>query len=165
MTAQMHEKLIIDGEEFPLAFCPPLPTDSGGVIEVENEALQKQIKDQEIPRRIFSTACWRRYLGTWEIKGGKLYLNDVTGGYKKLKTEPLFAEWFSGVLRILRGKIIQYIHMGFASVFEKEIHIKIEKGKIVRRQEIDNSSRNFDRDKLVQSNLPGNENRFEGDDM
>jgi len=165
MTAQIHEKLIIDGKAYTMAFCPPLPPDSSEIVEVESSIVRKDVKDQKLPRTIFSTACWRGYIGTWEIKDKKLYLNEIVGRYRKLGNQPLFADWFSGVLRIPSGKIIQHVHMGFGSVFEKELHIKIEKGIAIKQREIDNSSKDIDKHKLSHSNMPGNENRFEGDDM
>lgn len=148
-----------------MAFCPPLPKGSADITEVGNRDIEKEIEEKQLPRYILSTACWRRYIGTWEVKDGKLYLNEVVGRYKKLKPEPLFAKWFSGVLRIPKGERLLAINMGFASVYEKELHIKVEKGVVVKEREIDNSSKELDRDKLAFQNLPGSENKFEGDDM
>ena len=163
MTAQVHERLIIDGQEFTMAYCPPLPLDSGDIVEVTDDATTtKELGSQRI---VFSTACWRGYIGTWEIKDGQLYLNEIVGRYRGSGNEPLPAKWFSGVLRIPQGNVIKPINMGFASVFEKEIHIKIEKGSVVKQREIDNSSKNIDRDKLAYCNFPGSENKFEGDDF
>jgi hypothetical protein len=87
------------------------------------------------------------------------------GLYKKLNPEPLFAEWFTGVLRIPKGERLLAINMGFASVHEKELHIKIERGAVVKEREIANSSKELDRNKLASQNLPGIENKFEGDDI
>ena len=126
MTAQVHETLIYDGNETSMAFCPPLP---------ENNPRVKMLTDEEIEEDdasgiVFSTACWRQYIGTWEIKGGRFYLRGIEGRYQLGGSEPLFADWFTGVLRIPRGEMLQYVHMGYGSVFEEEVHVKIEQGVV-----------------------------------
>ena len=158
MTAQVHEKLIYEGEEASMAFCPPLPA---------NDPRIKELKDDEIQERssvVFSTACWRGYIGTWEIKEGRFYLVDIIGRYNIVGESPIFADWFSGVIRIPRGKILHYVHMGFGSVYEEELHVKIENGLVVRTKVIDNRRKKVDPFALGWRNLPGFENRFEGDE-
>lgn len=158
MTAQVHEKLIYEGKESSMAFCPPFP---------ENDPRIKELKDNEIHERsseAFSTACWRGYIGTWEIKDGRFYLVDIMGRYKIAGESPIFAEWFSGVIRIPRGDILQYVHMGFGSVYEEELHVKIENGLVVKTELIDNRRKEVDPLVLGWKNLPGFENRFEGDE-
>ena len=118
---------------------------------------------QENERIIFSTACWRRYLGTWEIRDGQLFLNELKGRYRIRDGKPLQADWFTGVLRIPKGKLLHLVNMGFASVYERELHIKVENGRVVASREIDNTGTPFDLGKLAHANLPGGENRFPGD--
>jgi hypothetical protein len=60
--------------------------------------------------------------------------------------------------------MLQYVHMGFGSVFEQEIHIKIEKGVVVRSRVVDNRGKQMDAGDLAERNLPGRENRFDGDE-
>jgi hypothetical protein len=165
MTAQVHEILIFNGKESSMAFCPPIPETLDTVIKLSDDEVEKQIKNGEIDDDIFSTACWRDYIGTWEIKDGKFYLKDIVGRYKKVSRDPLFAEWFSGVIRIPKGNILQGVHMGFGSVYENEIHIKIENGIIVKQREVCNVGKKFDRHELTMKNLPGGEHLFNGDDF
>lgn len=66
MTAQVHEKLIYEGEALSMAFCPPLPERDPRIRERTPEELQ------DCDPIVFSTACWRRYIATWEIKAGRL---------------------------------------------------------------------------------------------
>ncbi len=136
MTAQVPERLIYEGEELPLTFCPPLPE--------QDQRLQERNDDElkECDPIVFSTACWRRYIATWEIKDGRFYLANVMGRYKLVSDTPLFAHWFSGVLRVPRGNLLQYVHMGFATVYEQELHIKIENGVVVETTVVDNRGRN-----------------------
>ncbi len=42
----------------------------------------------------------------------------------------VFASWYNGDLRIPRGKRLQYVHMGYGSVFEKELMVEIRKGMV-----------------------------------
>ncbi len=159
MTAQVHEKLILEGGKVTsMAFCPPLPDDASRVI----------LRGPDEPVDSFivgSTACWRRYIGTWELKDGRLYLNELEGRFKVVGDEPLFADWVTAVLRIPEGDQLHYVHMGFGSIYEFERHIKIENGLVVEERVIDNRKRNFKGRNLGWENLPGNENDFDGDDL
>jgi hypothetical protein len=92
------------------------------------------------------------------------YLIGLRGQFMLVGNEPLLADWFSGVIRIPRGKMLHYVHMGFGSVYEQELHIKIEQGRVVRSRLIDNRGKKFDMRELGHKNLPGGENRFPGYD-
>jgi len=54
--------------------------------------------------------------------------------------------------------------MGYGSVFERELHIKIEKGIVTKSKNIDNRIKDVNEVELVGKNLPGFENKFNGDD-
>ncbi len=157
MTAQVHENLILNGEETSMAFCPPLPEDDPRIIA---------LKDDEMDQGsiIFSTACWREYIGTWEIKDGKFYLVHLEGRYKLSGDTPILADWFTGTLRIPQGEMLHYVHMGYGSVFERELHIKIENGVVTDSKMIDNRNKDFNGEELTWKNLPGLENAFDGED-
>lgn len=68
-----------------------------------------------------------------------------------------------GVGDIPRGKLLQYVHMGFGSVYEEELHIEFENGMVVKTNVLDNRGRHHDERKLAWENLPGGENRFHRD--
>jgi len=77
MTAQFHEILIFNGEPMGMAFCPPLPLHDPSLVELTREeidALRKHTLGKGESKRemrdliLGSTACWRRYRGTWESK-------------------------------------------------------------------------------------------------
>jgi len=160
MTAQVHERLILDGEETSMAFCPPLPDGHPCIYEPEpDEALSDEAKFI-----LSNTACWRGYMGTWEIKDGRFYLRDLRGRFQMRDGGPILADWFSGVLRVPKGKRLSYVHMGFGSVYEEEIHIKVKSGLIVARRVIDNRGKKHDEAEIGWRNLPGGENRFPGDE-
>ncbi|MCG3773350.1 MAG: hypothetical protein JW395_0156 [Nitrospira sp.] len=90
-----------------------------------------------------SSALWRGYVGTREIRDDRLYLIELTGRQKSghrvtLATlfpdfsERVFAHWSSRTLRVPQGGNVKYVHSGFASVYERDLFLKIDKG-IVRR--------------------------------
>lgn len=158
MTAQIHELLLLNSEWTSMAFVPPLPEGHPRIGMASDE------KRRAAPRILFSTACWRQYRGTWEIKDGRFSLIAIEGRFELKGERPLHADWFSGVLRVPRGEMIAYVHMGFGSVFEEELHIVIERGLVQSTRTIDNRGRPHDTLELGWRNLPGGENRFPGDD-
>lgn len=150
MTAQRHEKLIFNGKKTSMAFCPPIPENHPNIVENHEHTTR-------------STDCWRGYIGTWEIKDDKFFLTKLEGGLKIMDKSPILATWFTGVLRIPEGDILLYVHMGFGSVYEREIHIKVDNGIVTKRKEIDNRNKQLNENSLAIKNLPGFENKFEGD--
>ena len=118
MTAQYHEGLIYEGENTSMASCPDIPENHPRITINEEEAFA-------------TTACRRRYQGLWEIKDERFYLLALIGRLQLQRGEPVFADWFSGIIIIPKGKLINY-------VYEQEIGISIEKGIVVSTQAIDN---------------------------
>jgi len=49
------------------------------------------------------------------------------------------ASWFTGDLKIPKGKMISYVHMGYMSTYEKEIILEIENGVVFDSREYDNT--------------------------
>lgn len=135
MTAQVGERLIYEGEELWMSSYPELPAEHPRVVYLGFDEMK--IGD-DVPSFVFSTACWRQYVGTWELRDGRLYLNDVKGSYRMTGGEPIFAEWVSGVLRVPRGKVLSYVHMGFETVTEEDLFFSIEKGVLVKTWTVDN---------------------------
>jgi hypothetical protein len=133
MTAQVHECLIMNDEEISMAFCPQLPENDPRIIEVTDDEI-------DCDSIIFSTACCRHYIGTWEIKNDKFYLINIEGKFKLVDETPVFADWFTGTLKIPEGKMLEYVHMGYESVYEREIQIRIEKGIVTNSKTIHNRS-------------------------
>lgn len=135
MTAQAEERLIYKGEEIGMASQPL------------NQYLQNR---SDIKFVSDSTACWRGYYGNWEISDDKLYLIGLDAfivGYREVDLNYLFpnqnkvfADWFSGELRIRQGEMLEYVHMGYASLFEKDLILVIEKGILVNQYEVDNQA-------------------------
>lgn len=134
MTAQVGEKLIYEGEEMWMTSCPALPVGNPRLVQLSFEEARTNVASSVV----FSTGCWRQYIGTWELKGGRLYLARVEGLYMLTGDEPLFAEWFGGVLIAPRGKVLKYVHMGFESLYEEELCFAIENGVLTKTWTVDN---------------------------
>jgi len=133
MTAQEGETLIYKGKKTTMATEP-----------LEQYLLTRP----DIKFLSPSTACWRGYYGKWEIQDNKLYLTGLKAyieGYREVNLDYLFpgqkrvfASWFNGEIRIPMGEMLQYVHMGYCSVFEKDIILTFIDGILTGEMVIDN---------------------------
>lgn len=139
MTAQLHEQINFNGKTYGMASTP----------------LSDYLKNHaDTPKFAYPhTACWRGYLGTWEIRNNRLFLIDLVC---YIKLEPLneiiesdlsllfpgkkvvFAKWFTGVIRIPDGQIINYVHAGFASTYEEDLFVTFKNGILIDFYTIEN---------------------------
>lgn len=139
MTAQITEHLIYDGKE--LSMC--------------SEPLRPLIAQNQFPKfRAFTTACWRGYVGSWEIQSDtdnkkRLYLKKFSGSLESgheatLETifpeypNGVFAHWFSGTVRCPEGKLLDYVHGGYASTYERDLFFEFDKGVLIHELVIEN---------------------------
>lgn len=133
MTAQFYEKLLYNGEEFFMAAVP----------------FRNYLKNNNITiPDADCTACWRGYVGKWEIVNDKLFLISLNvlgnrsitlNSYFPGKTK-VFADWYSGEIRIPIGELLEYEHHGFGSIYEKDLFFVIENGTLVKQYEVDNNT-------------------------
>ncbi len=139
-TAQHPDSLVYQGETLPI-FSNPL----------ESFFNEKNPR----PNHLFpflSTACWRGYIATWKIEEKQLHLINLKNCAPPSEAReiplssvflgrkgPVRADWYSGTLRIPQGKELLYVHMGYGSVYEKELILTIERGKVVREEVVDNT--------------------------
>ena len=139
MTAQISETLIYGGKK--IVMC--------------TEPLACYLRQSDIEFESNSTALWRGYEGTWELRGTeeteqKLYLVGLSAldketnrklGLKDLFPEyPLgvFAHWFSGQIRLPQGAQLKYIHMGYASIYEYDLFMEFSRGVVTKQYAIHN---------------------------
>ena len=128
MTAQTPEKLTYNGEQY--AMC----TEPLG----EFVAMGGKLPEFVWPH----TACWRGYIGEWEITEDRLYLVGLEGaltdgtkaniesvfpGY----SDRVFAHWYSGTIRLPQGELLDYVHGGYLSTYERDLLLTFEKGVLV----------------------------------
>jgi hypothetical protein len=87
------------------------------------------------------------YVAKWEIKEDELFLADVSilnesedssNDLQSVMSEmfpeskEVLARWFSGYIIVPDGKLVNYVHMGYGSTFEKYIMLRIENGMVKR---------------------------------
>lgn len=130
MTAQTPDILILEGERHAL-FTLPLE------VYFEERAVRPKF-------RVPHTGCWRGYVATWEVRDNCLFLISVNGqlNHGTLfdaawlfpgEPRPVFAKWFTGTLKLPLGDLLQYVHIGFASFYEDELRLTVERGMLVKR--------------------------------
>jgi hypothetical protein len=149
-TPQAPDKLIYKGKTYKL-FANPL------------ESFYKEDKARpsfQIEPRTWSSGNQRGYVATWEVKDGTLYLtgidswiceSPVSDKCKKADLKELFgekyqdagveADWFWGELRMPEGEVLRYVHLGYVSLYERDLILKVESGKIVGEEVIDNTKK------------------------
>lgn len=127
MTAQIKDVLIYNKEE----------------LRMSAEPLKDYLMKAKLPHELVApnTACWRGYYSKWAIDNNKLFLIELQGyilDYQEVGMEYLFpneefvfAEWFTGEIRIGMGNIVCYIHGGYASVHEGDMFLMVENGVLV----------------------------------
>ena len=162
-TAQIPDKLIYRGEVYGLSV-NPLET-------FFDENPEKRVKGWT------STALWRGYVATFEIRDSILFVSNVEiqgpqSGIiswtlppgltheEKIRYEPknhdsilfsfnsvfrdifdsdsaMVADWFSGLLVLPKGEMVDYVHMGYASTFECYYLLQIDHGILIKEKELD----------------------------
>lgn len=133
-TAQVPDTIRIDGEEHDLNTNPlSAHLESVGWKRPENI--------------VISSANWRGYVASWEVKNEQLLLIDVTvlvggvdrGDYvkKSILTElfpssptGVLANWYSGALIVPQGEITNYVHMGYDSSYESYQVLRVDAGRV-----------------------------------
>ena len=123
---------------------------NGEKTTIATEPLKPYLETRSDVSFIFkSTALVRGYIGTWKIKNKKLFLVTLVGfienndkvNLKYLfpnKTE-VFADWFSGDIRIPEGDLLQNINIGNASVFARDRVLNFNKGLLISETVKDNT--------------------------
>jgi len=125
LTAQLHENMIYEGQEVSMFSFPGFPEDHPRIIELTD----KQIWAKGEPRRV-SSNCWRGYIGSWEIKDGKLYLLKLDRDYELEGDEPLFADWVTAELHIIMDSDFPELRAGLVGG-EKIERVVIKNGVVI----------------------------------
>ena len=123
---------------------------NGEKTTIATEPLKPYLETRSDVSFIFkSTALVRGYIGTWKIKNKKLYLVSLIGfieSNEKVDLEYLFpnktevfANWFSGDIRIPQGKLHEKINLGYESVFEKDLIFTFNEGILISETVKDNT--------------------------
>ena len=133
MTAQMPEILIHRGQRLAMTATPLC-------------AYIRRRSKHKRPKLVwFSTACWRRYVGTWEIRDdfltlvaletlldadGRIVEADLQTTLPWVRSQ-LRATWFSGVVRCPEGRLLRYAHNAFQSTYERDRQFFVSNGRVM----------------------------------
>jgi hypothetical protein len=141
-TAQVPDIIVYEGKKYALIVNPLEPYFS--------------IYPEKRPKNeIQSSNLWRGYRATFEIVNKELLLKDIeivifTGNipdnfkfeWKSILNEYindvdiLKINWFTGLLIIPYGKLINYVHMGYESIYENYIILEIKNGFFLKEYRI-----------------------------
>ncbi|MGK0413429.1 MAG: hypothetical protein ACJA1B_001632 [Polaribacter sp.] len=132
LTAQYPDKIKYDGIEYSLNTNPLEPYFE---------------KNPEKRPQWYSTALYRGYVGHFEIIENQLFVTDITiprhytdsDGKPKTKSisiykrifpdrEKVKINWYSGILILPYGKMTEYVHSGYATVYSNYFLLEIKEG-------------------------------------
>ena len=127
MTIQASELLLYEGEKHYLMNVPSIPD---SIVQLISQDYYEE-----------STACYRGYVATWEIKDDKLYLTDLSSSnYEFIHSPPFLADWFNGQIKFGTGN--KKLSSSWVSVYDYkfEIHLTIENGLVIEDNIFENTS-------------------------
>lgn len=121
MTVQAQEILTYRDETFSLIGAPLNPF-------LEN--------NKHINFEMFTTAHWRGYQGSWLLKDDNLYLSNLESSnytFEELfkSTEPVLADWYSGILQFGFG---DYHYDHWWGYYDNYVWLKFENGKVIDKK-------------------------------
>ena len=140
MTAQASDILIYKENEHALVTYP----------------FDAYIKLKGIKFTWTQTDNYAGYLARWEIVEDKLWLIGLAGNlvisdvpprrakridmqYLFPNQERVFAEWFSGEILLRDGEMLHSVHSGHAQIYERDIYMNFEEGKLISEKVEDNA--------------------------
>ena len=134
LTAQYPDKIIFNGKEYNLNSNPL-------------ESYFEKYPDKRPQGGIMSTALWRGYVAHFEIIDEQLFVIDIkievpdkdskesypykwVSAFKQVfpDGEKVKIDWYTGILILPHGKMVEYVHMGYASTYSKYWLLEIENG-------------------------------------
>ena len=134
-TAQYPDKIFFNGKEYSLHTNPL-------------ETYFEKYPDKKPKGGLMSSALWRGYVATFEIRDSQLIVKDIeiqiwdTTDRKSHATKwksvlnEVFPEqkdkkvdWLTGLLVLPYGKLVNYVHMGYGSTYENYYLLEIDRGK------------------------------------
>lgn len=127
MTVQITDSLDIEGMHAMVA-CDMFIEQHPRIVRLSDEAAEESCPG------VISTGCHREFWASWSINCGKLYLVDVVGRFVLAGEEPLFAEWFSGLIWVGVGKRIGRPDIGYG-LFERMLNIEVRNGVVLHQRE------------------------------
>ncbi len=141
-TAQYPDKIVYNGQRYKLHSNPL-------------EEYFSKFPEKKPRSGVVSSALWRGYIATFEIADKALVLKDIEVMAQKknsrsFETEwksvlkevfpdgkTLKIDWFTGLLVLPHGEMVNYVHMGYGSTYEHYILLEISGGDFQRAKEFE----------------------------
>ena len=141
-TAQIPDVIIYDGKGYNLHNNPM-------------ELYFKEFPGKRPKCDVVSTALWRGYVATFEFEQDCLFLKDIKvevilneegkeDHFYEFKSvidqiipngEKLKIKWFSGILVLPHGELVNYVHMGYESSYSNYTLLEVSSGKLTGKRE------------------------------
>ena len=104
------------------------------------DKIKYQEKKSELRRKMKAGIITTQEYGQQLQKLRKSCLNDTEYTLEKFfpGQEKVFAEWFSGTITVPQGNLLQYIHAGYASIYEKSLLLELDAGVLINQQVYNN---------------------------
>jgi len=153
--------IILHSRTFATSQIPDILIYNGDTLSIFANPLEQLYAHDSLKPNFFgdkegclSTACWRGYEAEWVIIDDFLYLtgiysccyyednikSDLTSLFKdKFVDGKVRADWFTGKIIAPQGKLLYYVHMGYESLYEKELEMEFSNGKLTGTITYDNS--------------------------
>jgi hypothetical protein len=135
-TAQQPDRIVIAGERHALLSNP--------FEQYRRQHPGLDLQQQEGADVVcMHSANHRGYIATFRIQDGQLLLDDIVmpaceGTEAKSLRHALFgtdkavsAAWFTGILVVPAGERIEYVHLGYGSMYERYRLHRVENGRVV----------------------------------
>ncbi|WPO79470.1 hypothetical protein [Flavobacterium sp. KACC 22761] len=142
--------LLFSFKSFATAQVPDYLIVGKDTLRIQSNPLEGYLKDHPIPENLItsvSSANWRGYIAYFKFLNGKLvveniykedYVEKENGNsssslvsiYKEIfgKQKNFECNFYSGLLICPSGKMLQYVHMGYSSLYENYELIEIKNG-------------------------------------
>lgn len=133
MTAQIRDKILIEGVEHRLHLGPTLPRTR------DCEWLEDTWANFDTDYILVNTpTCLHRgYVAKWEIRDERLYLNHLSSRrFRLLRPLPIFVGCFSGTILVDQGEPL-ITHVNHPSTYERHLHIRVVGGYVTGWELVD----------------------------
>lgn len=153
-TAQFPDRIIYEGKEYSLQTNPMEP-------------YFEKHPDRKPKGGVISSALWRGYVAAFEFRTNRLFLKDIRiqiwnekedgTSWKSVrdeivpKGEELFIDWFTGILVLPGGELVNYVHMGYGSTYSNYILLELKDGGLTGQRSFDHKQYEEFREKQFQA--------------
>jgi hypothetical protein len=124
VTIQASDDLIYEGVPCRLKSEMRLPHHARLIVVSDDEA--------RAALSVFcTTACWRNFVAVWEIREGRMYLNEVAGMYRLEGSLPLAADWVNDDLEFEEVEVItDFWDVDYSSGVARSFAVQIRAGVV-----------------------------------